>query len=119
MNYSWLLFPLLLADGKGLNQSNAVEAMLTSSNQIPETPRLLLAVTQAKDQADRQEQQQKAATQREVDLANLIKEAKLTVPSGTDLSGDPRMLYMLSKLSDPILKASVGKILDSGTVATP
>jgi hypothetical protein len=120
---NWLPLFVLFADGGKRNQAGAVEAMLTSSNQIPEAPRTLLAVTQARDQADREEQQQKAVTKREEDLAKLIVdvvENKLTVPVpdevGAALLGDVRIQFMLGKLSDQTLKTKFIGVL-GGTVS--
>ena len=113
-----MLWPLvLLAGGQKGNQAGAMEAMLTASNQIPEAPRTLLAVTQAVDRADQQEQQQKAVAQRELDLANLINEGKLNVSSNQDLRNDPRMLYMISKVSDLGLRSQLEDKLN--TQASP
>ncbi|MCI0428835.1 MAG: hypothetical protein L0Z46_12555 [Nitrospiraceae bacterium] len=103
---NWMLpFFVLFADGRKGNQAGAVEAMLTSSNLLPEAPRTLLAVTQARDQADRQEQQQKAVATRENEFAQLIFDGKLTVPTGGGqaLLDDGRIQFMLGKLSDETL----------------
>lgn len=116
MNMNYLL-PLLVL-GQGKNPAGAVEAMLTSSNQIPEAPRTLLAVTQAIDQADRQAQQQKAVAKREEELATLIGDGKLILPKGENLSNDSRMLFMLSKLSDITLIDNVGRKLTNNTEPT-
>ena len=105
MNNSLILPLVFLASGNKGNQAGAFEAMLTASNQFPEASRTLFAVTQAVDRADREEQQQKALIQREIDLANLIDGGKITVPQ--DLSNDPRMQFMLDRLADQTLRASV------------
>jgi hypothetical protein len=122
---NWLPLFVLFADGGKRNQAGAVEAMLTSSNQIPEAPRTLLAVTQARDQADRQEQQQKAVVRREEDLAKLfldVVDNKLggAVPAeiGKALLADLRIQFMLGKLSDQTLKNNFITKLDAGARAT-
>lgn len=126
MNMNPIMLLLLFADkGKGKSRAGAVEAMLTASNQIPEAPRTLLAVTQATDQADRQEQQQQAVAKREEALAKLfvdIVKNKLegSVPEdiGKTLLADSRVQFMLGKLSDQTLKNQVIELLEGSAAPT-
>jgi len=115
---NWMLpFAVLLADGKkgGAQSSEIVESMIVSA--VPQGPRTVLTVTQAIDRANQQESQQKATRKREEQLANLIKDGKITVTA--DLSNEPRMQYLVSKISDAALKATViSKIKTPGTIPT-
>jgi hypothetical protein len=113
---NWMLpFLVLVADEPKRNRAGALEAMLTS--QMPEAPRTLLTVTREIDRADQQEQREKAVAKREEALANLIDAGKLIVSPGNDLSGDPRMLFMISKLSNPDLRKRVEDNLKPSIVA--
>ena len=103
-------FILLAATGKGQNLTGAAEAMLTTSDQIPAAQRTLFAVVRETDRAHQQAQQQKGATQREVDLAEFLLNDRIdikTTAGADDLSQNPRMVFMLNKLSDPELRESI------------
>jgi|SRR5262245_2446294 len=111
----------LLADRKKQNRIDTADAAeVLMINQIPAGPRTLLTVVREADRADQQKQQQQAVAQREEALAQLIVEGKLVVGETKDLSNEPRVLYMIGKLSNQKLKDSViEKLKSKGTATNP